>query len=122
MFHEADVVVGPGGAGMFNTVFCRPGTKVVSIEFERRIRGQSRDAVRLTRSRLCHDFRDPAMCPMMHGPITGGQLTWQKPRVSFVSSAEEVSRDWSVAEKALDSLTDDPVGLMPHYVVKLGIR
>jgi capsular polysaccharide biosynthesis protein len=32
MFSEAEIVVGLGGAGMFNTVFCRPGTKVVTIE------------------------------------------------------------------------------------------
>lgn len=31
-FHGADVVVGLGGAGMFNVAFCRPGTKVVTIE------------------------------------------------------------------------------------------
>lgn len=32
LFHDASVVVGLGGAGMFNAVFCRPGTKVVTIE------------------------------------------------------------------------------------------
>ena len=31
-FAAARIVVGPGGAGMFNTVFCRPGTAVVSVE------------------------------------------------------------------------------------------
>ena len=33
-FAFADIVVGPSGSGMFNTVFCRPGTKVVDIESE----------------------------------------------------------------------------------------
>ncbi len=32
LFREADVVVGLGGAAMFNVVFCRPGTTVISIE------------------------------------------------------------------------------------------
>ena len=32
IFRNAKVVVGLGGAGMFNTVFCRPETLVVSIE------------------------------------------------------------------------------------------
>ena len=31
-FSSAEIVVGLGGAGMFNCVFCRPGTKVVDIE------------------------------------------------------------------------------------------
>jgi capsular polysaccharide biosynthesis protein len=31
-FNNARVVVGLGGAAMFNTVFCRPGTRVVTIE------------------------------------------------------------------------------------------
>jgi hypothetical protein len=31
-FHAADIVVGLGGAGMFNTVFCKPGTLVITIE------------------------------------------------------------------------------------------
>jgi capsular polysaccharide biosynthesis protein len=33
-FASADIVVGPSGSAMFNTVFCRPGTKVVDIESE----------------------------------------------------------------------------------------
>lgn len=33
-FAAADIVVGPAGSGMFNTVFCRPGTKVIDIESE----------------------------------------------------------------------------------------
>jgi len=32
VFNGARKVVGLGGAGMFNTVFCQPGTQVVSIE------------------------------------------------------------------------------------------
>lgn len=32
LFAQARVVVGLGGAGMFNTVFCEEGTRVVSIE------------------------------------------------------------------------------------------
>lgn len=32
IFRSAKVVVGLGGAGMFNTVFCTPGTLVVSVE------------------------------------------------------------------------------------------
>ncbi|WP_151720968.1 glycosyltransferase family 61 protein [Gemmobacter serpentinus] len=32
LMRAADVVVGLGGAGMFNAVFCRPGTKLVDIE------------------------------------------------------------------------------------------
>ncbi|MBV1796723.1 DUF563 domain-containing protein [Siccirubricoccus sp. G192] len=31
-FASAKIVVGPGGAGMFNTVFCRPGSFVLSLE------------------------------------------------------------------------------------------
>lgn len=31
-FAEASMVVGASGAGMFNTVFCRPGTLIVDIE------------------------------------------------------------------------------------------
>lgn len=34
LFAEARMVVGPSGAGMFNTVFCAPGTKVIDIESE----------------------------------------------------------------------------------------
>lgn len=33
-FSSASMVVGPSGGGMFNTVFCRPGTKVIDIESE----------------------------------------------------------------------------------------
>ena len=33
-FASADAVVGPAGSAMFNTVFCRPGTKVLDIESE----------------------------------------------------------------------------------------
>jgi hypothetical protein len=32
IFSQADVVIGPGGAGMFNCVFCRPGATVITIE------------------------------------------------------------------------------------------
>jgi capsular polysaccharide biosynthesis protein len=32
LFSAARIVVGLGGAAMFNTAFCRPGTKVISIE------------------------------------------------------------------------------------------
>jgi capsular polysaccharide biosynthesis protein len=32
LFAEARVVIGPGGAAMFNCVFCRPGAAVVTIE------------------------------------------------------------------------------------------
>lgn len=32
LFGQARVVIGLGGAGMFNTIFCPPGAKVVSIE------------------------------------------------------------------------------------------
>ena len=32
LFREAELVVGLGGAAFFNVVFCRPGTRVVSIE------------------------------------------------------------------------------------------
>jgi len=33
-FASAEAVVGPSGSGMFNAVFCRPGTKIVDIESE----------------------------------------------------------------------------------------
>ncbi|MGP0076797.1 MAG: glycosyltransferase family 61 protein [Bryobacteraceae bacterium] len=32
IFRSARFVVGPSGAGMFNTLFCRPGTEVLSLE------------------------------------------------------------------------------------------
>jgi capsular polysaccharide biosynthesis protein len=32
IFRSARFVVGPGGAGMFNTLFCRPGTDILSLE------------------------------------------------------------------------------------------
>jgi capsular polysaccharide biosynthesis protein len=32
IFNRAKIVVGLGGAGMFNAVFCKPKTKIVSIE------------------------------------------------------------------------------------------
>ncbi len=32
LFAQAEMIVGLSGAGMFNTVFCKPGTRVVSIE------------------------------------------------------------------------------------------
>ena len=34
LFAAADMVVGPAGSAMFNTVFCQPGTKVIDIESE----------------------------------------------------------------------------------------
>lgn len=34
VFSSAEMVVGPSGSGMFNTVFCHPGTKVIDIESE----------------------------------------------------------------------------------------
>ncbi len=34
VFAQADLVVGPSGSGMFNIVFCRPGTVVIDIESE----------------------------------------------------------------------------------------
>jgi capsular polysaccharide biosynthesis protein len=32
IFRSARFVVGPSGAGMFNTLFCRPGTSILSLE------------------------------------------------------------------------------------------
>lgn len=34
-FAAADLVVGPSGSGMYNTLFCRPGTKVIDLQSER---------------------------------------------------------------------------------------
>lgn len=34
VFSSADLVVGPAGSGMFNTVFCHPGARVIDIESE----------------------------------------------------------------------------------------
>jgi len=34
VFSSAEMIIGPSGAGMFNTVFCRPGTKIIDIESE----------------------------------------------------------------------------------------
>jgi capsular polysaccharide biosynthesis protein len=33
-FSTAEMVVGPSGSGMFNVVFCRPGTRIIDIESE----------------------------------------------------------------------------------------
>ena len=33
-FSSAEMVVGPSGSGMFNVVFCHPGTKIIDIESE----------------------------------------------------------------------------------------
>lgn len=33
-FQSADMIVGPSGSALFNTMFCRPGTKVIDIESE----------------------------------------------------------------------------------------
>jgi len=33
-FAAADLVVGPSGSNMYNTMFCRPGTKVIDIQSE----------------------------------------------------------------------------------------
>jgi capsular polysaccharide biosynthesis protein len=33
-FSSAEMVVGPSGSGMFNVVYCHPGTKVIDIESE----------------------------------------------------------------------------------------
>ena len=35
LFASADLVVGPSGSAMFNTVFCRPGTKVIDLQSEK---------------------------------------------------------------------------------------
>lgn len=34
IFSSASIIVGPSGSGMFNTVFCHPGTKLIDIESE----------------------------------------------------------------------------------------
>ncbi len=34
-FYNADFVIGPSGAGMFNVAFCKPKTKVIDIESQR---------------------------------------------------------------------------------------
>jgi capsular polysaccharide biosynthesis protein len=34
IFASADIVVGPSGADMFNTVFCEPGTTIIDIGSE----------------------------------------------------------------------------------------
>jgi hypothetical protein len=34
VFSSADLVVGPAGSGIFNVVFCQPGTKLIDIESE----------------------------------------------------------------------------------------
>ena len=69
LFNQADAVVGLGGAAMFNTVFCRPQTKVVSIE------GTSAFALNHARlfASLDHDYAfvfgdaDPAQPAYPHG-------------------------------------------------------
>jgi capsular polysaccharide biosynthesis protein len=33
-FSSASIIVGPSGSGMFNTMFCHPGTKVIDIQSE----------------------------------------------------------------------------------------
>jgi capsular polysaccharide biosynthesis protein len=35
LFHNADVIAGPGGAAMSNLLFCRPGAKVLALTGER---------------------------------------------------------------------------------------
>jgi capsular polysaccharide biosynthesis protein len=34
-FAAADLVVGPAGSGMYNTLFCRPGAKVIDLQSEK---------------------------------------------------------------------------------------
>ena len=34
VFSSASIVVGPSGSGLFNTMFCHPGTKVIDIQSE----------------------------------------------------------------------------------------
>ncbi len=34
LFSSASMVVGPSGSGLFNTVFCHPGTKIIDIQSE----------------------------------------------------------------------------------------
>lgn len=34
LLSSAEIVVGPSGSGMFNVVFCHPGTKIIDIESE----------------------------------------------------------------------------------------
>lgn len=34
IFSSASIVVGPSGSGLFNTMFCHPGTKVIDIQSE----------------------------------------------------------------------------------------
>jgi capsular polysaccharide biosynthesis protein len=33
-FASASIVVGPSGSGMFNTIFCHPGTKIIDLQSE----------------------------------------------------------------------------------------
>lgn len=33
-FSSASIIVGPSGSGLFNTMFCHPGTKVIDIQSE----------------------------------------------------------------------------------------
>jgi capsular polysaccharide biosynthesis protein len=33
-FSSASMVVGPSGSGLFNTMFCHPGTKIIDIQTE----------------------------------------------------------------------------------------
>ena len=34
LFNRAEVVIGPHGAGLINTIFCRPGTTVIELQHE----------------------------------------------------------------------------------------